>query len=362
MAGAAAREDLSTEICRHKSVDKSDQIGRCSDSDLVIRLENLATAERTLLPETLGCLAEVERRGLHLELGFANIFEYCVSRLKWAEGAAMQRIIAARTASLHNEIYSYLRDGQLHLSAVSRLAPFLTAGNRTEILARAAGRTRVELDELLGGLREEAARRAAKAAADAAVVSPEVDLPFIATAGAGQEKSSGEPRDLDDSREAAAPGTPAPSARARPVRLSFPADEELRRDLDRTRWLLKGRSSSGRIEDVIAYLLREFLRRCDPDRRKAAPAKAPRERQSRRIPRWVKDRVWSRDGGRCAYVAPDGGRCAGRKALEYDHIRPWARGGSSDDPANVRLLCRAHNLFVARLEFGDLVPPRGVSG
>ena len=34
--------------------------------------------------------------------------------------------------------------------------------------------------------------------------------------------------------------------------------------------------------------------------------------------------------------------------LEFDHIIPWAQGGLSDDPDNIRLLCRTHNQWTAR--------------
>ena len=60
------------------------------------------------------------------------------------------------------------------------------------------------------------------------------------------------------------------------------------------------------------------------------------EERSRHIPRDVRQRVWTRYGGRCA-------ECSSIDYLEYDHIIPVARGGSNAD-ANVQLLCRRCNL------------------
>jgi len=37
--------------------------------------------------------------------------------------------------------------------------------------------------------------------------------------------------------------------------------------------------------------------------------------------------------------------------LEIDHVRPYAKGGSSGEE-NLRVLCRGHNLLAARREFG----------
>jgi hypothetical protein len=144
----------------------------------------------------------------------------------------------------------------------------------------------------------------------------------------------------------------------RRLKLSFFADAELLRGLDRARRLLKGRCPSGRLDEVLSLIVRAFLRARDPAARRASAERPARERQTRRVPRWVKDRVWKRDGARCGYVSESGRRCEATDRLEYDHIRPWARGGSSDDPDNIRLLCRAHNMFAARRTFGERVPSR----
>jgi hypothetical protein len=61
------------------------------------------------------------------------------------------------------------------------------------------------------------------------------------------------------------------------------------------------------------------------------------ERQPRResIPEEVRIAVWRRDGGKCA-------RCGSREKLEYDHIIPVSKGGSST-VRNVELLCETCN-------------------
>ncbi|MBI2385242.1 MAG: HNH endonuclease [Elusimicrobia bacterium] len=109
---------------------------------------------------------------------------------------------------------------------------------------------------------------------------------------------------------------------------------------------------------VIRYVFRSrpaLLEKEDPFRRKARATRRSKNRV-RRVARAVRDAVWRRDGGRCAFVSPDGVRCAALTKLEYDHIVPWSLGGASDDPANIRLLCRPHNLQRARAMFGGRVP------
>ena len=70
-----------------------------------------------------------------------------------------------------------------------------------------------------------------------------------------------------------------------------------------------------------------------------------RARRSRYIPAPVRREVWRRDGGCCSYVDPDSGRrCGSRFLLEFDHIVPFALGGSAE-PGNLRLHCSAHHRF-----------------
>ncbi len=73
--------------------------------------------------------------------------------------------------------------------------------------------------------------------------------------------------------------------------------------------------------------------------------------KSRYIPRAVRDEVYSRDGGRCAFVGKNGKRCNCTHDLEFDHIVPFAMGGDNS-PDNLRLLCRKHNKLEAEKAYG----------
>jgi hypothetical protein len=56
----------------------------------------------------------------------------------------------------------------------------------------------------------------------------------------------------------------------------------------------------------------------------------------RLIPTAVKLEVWKRDGGKCSI-------CGARDELHFDHIVPFAKGGTSLTAVNVQLLCARHN-------------------
>ena len=63
-----------------------------------------------------------------------------------------------------------------------------------------------------------------------------------------------------------------------------------------------------------------------------------RDIQRRRIiPTNIKLMVWKRDGGQCV-------KCGEKDELHFDHILPWAKGGTSMVAENVQLLCARHNI------------------
>lgn len=137
----------------------------------------------------------------------------------------------------------------------------------------------------------------------------------------------------------------------------------MRDNYERARRLLRVHTPGRNMETVFGAALEALLEGLDPVRRHARrQARAACRRKngssaSRRIPAAVRDAVWARDGGRCTFVGPDGLRCPAAEWLEIDHIRPFALGGPSDDPSNLRLQCAQHNRLLARRVFGDAAVP-----
>jgi hypothetical protein len=67
-------------------------------------------------------------------------------------------------------------------------------------------------------------------------------------------------------------------------------------------------------------------------------APVPQKTEPRRlIPTQVKLVVWQRDGGKCV-------KCGATDNLHFDHIIPFSKGGASNTPDNVQLLCGLHNI------------------
>jgi hypothetical protein len=272
---------------------------RLDDATLLQTARELAQAERELAARFLACLSEIDRRGLYRQRGHASLFDYCVKELGYAEPAAYRRIQAVRAGAKAPEVFSYVATGELSLEAVGRLAPLVIAepSQACALLETAKNKPLREIERL-------AAARDPKA----------------------------EPRD---------------TARAKfltqdRVHFSFSGSESLRSKLERLRDRLRHKFPHGRFEELIEDAVDARLAQLDPALKKPAAPRTPPDPSTRRVPRWVRDEVWKRDQGRCAWTGPSG-RCGSTAWLEYDHVVPWALGGPSWDPKNIRLLCRAHN-------------------
>lgn len=286
-----------------------------SDAELEVRLKRLTGIERKALALLLNHLGEFDKRRLHVDRGYPSLFAYCINVLGYSEQAAYKRIQAARAASELPEILTKIADGDLTLTAVVILAPHLHSGNGRQLLAAAEGKRTREIEAI------------------AAELAPRPDVPDTV-------RALSEQRHLFRFTGSTA------------FRLKY---EKLKR--------LRG-VGRGSIEDVFEAGLDALLEKTDPERRiirrkdessnlngEFAPAD-PSMAQSRKIRIALRDVIWVRDGGRCMYYSDSGDRCPEVSGLEIDHVRPFALGGSSDDPDNLRLMCRAHNLLLARRVFG----------
>ncbi|MBI5209607.1 MAG: HNH endonuclease [Elusimicrobia bacterium] len=374
--------ELSTELSRESPVDKSPgrqlvvpgaipaDLSGLDDSEVLRWVRTFAVRERRATVALLAVLGEVERRGLHLREGYASLFMFCVKDLRHSEGAAYKRVHAARAGRRFPEIYSLLRDGALSLSAVAMLEPHLTPENKDMLLTRSQGLGKRQLEMVIVGMAPRPETRDAVRRLDVAAGATAAEHPRLSTGasvGAAQAELGGgngssleglscQPLGLSGSSPDHSLARIQPLSPGR-VKFSFTGSSELLEMVERARDLLRHKHPEGGLANVFAELARFYLDRKDPSRKVRAGRARPRGRKSggnaRRIPEAVKREAWTRDQGRCAYVSPSGRRCGAAAWLEYDHIRPWALGGRSDDGGNIRLLCRAHNQWEARARFGE---------
>src|SRR5882757_5283230 len=155
------------------------------NAELLAGLSQLVRRGNELTAEVLAHLAELEERRLHLQLGFASLFAYCVQALGLSEGSAGRRVAAARVCRRFPEAFELVAHGDLHLSALCGLAPHLSPRNATELFTACCRKTRRQVDELLAArfprpdVREQIRRLLTRTPVQAPVIAdePEIETP-----------------------------------------------------------------------------------------------------------------------------------------------------------------------------------------
>jgi hypothetical protein len=371
-------------------------VARLSDENLLRRVLELAGQEREATVELVVHLAEVDTRKLYLGEGYGSLFAYCTGTLRLAEHAAYNRIEAARVSRRFPKILDLLSDGSLNLATLRLLARHLRSDNFESVTVQAKGRSKREVEVLVARLapRPDVASSVRKLPAGGeGTKTPPSPGPSItdsptpgasrsqtttpaSTAAAGGLLSLGQAlvngatdrsadKSSDGSPEASlrTVGAAVPEPTCRPVvtqlaparyRVQFTIGAATHKKLRQAQDLLRREipdGDPGAIFDRALTLLLDTIAR-----KKLALTTNPRPgsnggTRSRRIPAHVRRAVWLRDGGRCAFVAAGGRRCAQRAYLEFHHREPYAVGGEAT-VTNISLRCRAHNAYEAELVFG----------
>jgi hypothetical protein len=384
-----------------------------SSDQLLAQLLDLVHRGRKLEADLIAHLAEVDARRLYLREGCSSMFAYCVGILHFAEAVAYKRIAAMRAARRHPELLTALRHGDLHLTAVSLLAPQLTAENLTELLAAARNRTADEIRRMLADRQPKpdvasAARRlsgspvhsasSARCLSSTPCVSDSLSALSIdcassfscvsssralesvdrITSKGGVPESPPENASVAPSSPIAKPTMPSdavsPACKScgvhpRPPEplgnerylIRFTADRELYAQIRELKSLMRHQIPNGDVGKIfskaVAVLLKQVRARkfgeCSAPRpeRTTWTTRIGRASPSRHIPTAIRRAVSKRDGERCTFVSATGRRCDSRDFLEFHHCEPWAKR-QSHAIDGITLRCRAHNQYEAERDFG----------
>jgi len=315
-----------------------------SDDDLLVRLSELLQKSRRVESDLVAHIGEVDARRLYAREAAPSMFAYCTDILKLSEHEAYLRIGVARASRKYPVLLEMLAGGRLPLSVIARLAPHLTETNLATVLARAEGKSKREIEELVAEL------------------APKPDVPTTV-------QKVPEPQLVPERVTFLHTPEPAPQAPRlvpRPVvqplsperyKIQFTASAELRDKLDRLRSLMRSSVPDGDLAAIIEEAVTEKLERLEAKR--FAKTKSPRKSlkqadtsaRSRYIPAPVKRAVRERDREQCAFVNAQGKRCQARDRLELHHKEPFARGGDRGVD-NLQLMCRAHNDYMAEQDYG----------
>ncbi|HEY2405888.1 MAG TPA: DUF222 domain-containing protein [Polyangiaceae bacterium] len=336
------------------------ELGTLGDRALLAGLACLVRKGNELTAELLAHLGEVDERRLHLEHGFPSLFAYCTERLGLSEAAAGRRIAAARVCRAYPQVFAAVARGDLHLSALCALRPYLDQKNAAELLSACHRKTRRQVEAIIAHhfpRRDVPAQIRRLPMAD-----PKPSEIHVLSS----TELEGVPSDAS-SAQAPLPQHPAPASprpRIEPLSATrygvhFTADLRLKSKIEKARALASHRLPSGDLAGLVELAFDTLIR--DLERQRFALGRKPRGAlspgdsgaRSRHIPADVARKVYVRDGEQCTFIAASGRRCDARAFLEFDHAEPWASGGAST-AENLRLRCRAHNQWQARAQFGSV--------
>ncbi len=353
-----------------------------SDNQILSKITELVSRERSLTRGVLLHLNEIERRKLHLKLGYASMFDYCTTGLGYSSSAAARRIRTARCMARFPEVLALLKSNEVNLSTVSQVSRILTAENKDALLQRIRGKSQREVDVIVAeyeprALPPERVRPIVVQVQRTTTEDSSLDVTVAATEGLLLDVPTGRAaqtncsltNELQDEHCRSGSELSPYFVSERRMMLSFSASEEFMAKLEKIKSLAWHRlPANATLEQVFELAMQYFIDGEDPavrqERRDARKERSSKnkeeteresnERRPRHVAAAVKNEVFTRDTGRCTYVGADGRRCASTQALQFDHIQPVARGGSGT-PGNLRLLCAYHN----RLEAERILGARG---
>ena len=310
-------------------------IASLSNDALLAATRDLVRRSCSIEADLLIHLDEIDERKLYLDRAYSSMFTFCTRELRFSEGAAYNRILVARVARKLPALIEALQSGRAHLAGLRLLAPHLTQENHEKLLAKAAGRTKDEIAEIVAALAPRPAPPPTIRQLPERRSLPLVELP---------------------AKAAAPPPRPiAPVAEAT-YKVQFSISREFRDEIREAQDLLRHRIPDGDLATLFRVALDELVAKVKKER--FAVGRTPRspletsvETESRHVPDAMKRAVHERDGGRCAFVDDRGKRCEERGALEIDHVDGFARTHRHELDA-LRLLCRAHNQHAAEKMYG----------
>ena len=347
-----------------------------TDPALLDRTRELVTDEKRLLHLVLDHIREIDDRKLYAARGYSSLFAFVVEELGYDEASAYRRIAAVRAIRDVPAVKQKLREGSLTLSTVALVQGHLRTESKAQ--ARTPEQKSALFAEVEGKSKRETERHLASLTPASHAGRPELQRPVTATR----------------------------------TELRLTVNAEFMQRLERLRELHFHTDSFARMEDLLGFALAIAIQKKDhlqsgtkksvtPEkvekgsgepviapndslakiatngtlnagsgaRRSSAESRSAKstcaasqsKSSSRSIPTTVKRAVYKRDAGQCQYRDLVSKRiCLSRTAIELDHVVPFALGGASS-VENLRCLCRTHNQWLARQQFGYAKPHPGTA-
>ncbi len=302
-----------------------------SNDELLYRTQNLVQTERKIMHLVLSHILEIMNRRLYADLGFDSMYTMMTKKYGYSEASAIRRIDAAKLLISVPEVADRLKSGTLNLSQACLLQKCLEADAKKGEAVSVA-KTQEILDKLedCNGFQTRQ------------VLAQEFDIPLKIQEIVRPQK--------DES-----------------VRLETTFSKEQFEELKQAKSFLSHVVHNGSWAEVITALaskLNQFKlgkknKLFSPVKSKSSvatelqssilqsPPLAASTQKRASISVHLKREIFAKANGCCQYQSSDGSRCGSQFQIQIDHIVP-VRWGGANSKDNLRLLCRTHNLLMAR--------------
>ena len=341
------------------------KLERLSSAELDRSAEKLVVAENGNIAKLIAHIAEMSARKVALELGYKNLFDYCIRRLNLSEGAVPARIHVANVSRRFPQLLVALAENRISLTVASLLAAHVTENNVDKLISDCAGMKRKETEEYLVTLRPKS------------VFEPSIrKRPSARQPAAPPQQQQQSQNDKINPQAPEPPLEPTPPKSsptilqpAKPDEFNFrsSADRDFKVKFERLAEVLGVENAPKHMAEILEKALDIALEKKDPkkklERRKKREnsskeksrlneiAKNDEPAKSRYIASEVSERVHARANYQCEFCASDGRRCSSRTGLQIEHVRPFGIFRSNDERF-LQLLCAAHNGLAAERVYG----------
>jgi len=289
--------------------------------DIVVKkLETLAKVERRISVKILRHLMEVEKRRIHLDMGYASLFVFLTKHLKYSDGSAYRRIEAMKILRDVPDLGQRITVGAISVTVAAEISRIVKIKKIKDVEAK-----RNLVEQFSWKNKREVEKEVAR----------------IAPREAKPEKI----REINSEESS----------------LELTINKELREKLERLKALLSHKNPSLKMSGVLEIIsdmaLKQLEKRTSPKSEVASKKVTSPEiarasnnkKRSRYIPAETKRIIFQRANHQCEFTTPNNKRCESKHFLEVDHKHSYSQGGGNEIQ-NLQLLCRQHNQRKAELK------------